>query len=191
MKNPMDGGPRDAVSPGDLAETLPAPAFSKDGITIESKRWTSDMLAIEPGAPHAGAHPLDDQAAFKFRDRTDDHDDGAAQRPAGVDLFAEADELDVQSVEFVEHFQEVPSRASDAITGPDQNNIEAAAAGVGHQLIESWPAGFRTGDPVRVLLHDLEATLGSQLAKVEELGFRVLVDGRDSHIQGGALHGRL
>jgi hypothetical protein len=36
------------------------------------------------------AHPVDDQAAFKFGDRGDDDYDGPAQRPAGIDLLGEA-----------------------------------------------------------------------------------------------------
>ena len=45
--------------------------------------------------PHAGTDPLDDETALKFSDDTDDHDDRPAQRAAGVDLFPEADELNM------------------------------------------------------------------------------------------------
>jgi len=72
-----------------------------------------DHVTFEPCAPHAGAHPFDDQVAFEFGDGADDHHNGAAQRAARVDLLTEADELDVQSIELVEHLQEVPRRAGD------------------------------------------------------------------------------
>ena len=88
------GGPGDAVSFGDLAQALSALAIAKDGFTIEIERPAADVTSFEPGAPHAGAHPLDDQVAFEFGDGADDDDDGPAQRAAGVDLLAEADELD-------------------------------------------------------------------------------------------------
>jgi hypothetical protein len=50
------------------------------------------VAAFEFRAAHAGTNSLDDQASLQFCDGADD-DDGPAQRPAGVDLFAEADEL--------------------------------------------------------------------------------------------------
>jgi hypothetical protein len=55
--------------------------------------------AFETSTPHAGADSFDDQVAFELGDGSDDHDDGAAQRAARVDIFAEADELDVDPVE--------------------------------------------------------------------------------------------
>ena len=50
-------------------------------------------VAFKARAPHAGAHSLDDQVAFEFGDGADDHDESAAQRATGVDIFPEADEL--------------------------------------------------------------------------------------------------
>jgi hypothetical protein len=78
--------------------------------------------------------------------------------------------------------------AGDAVAGPDQHDIEAAAAGVAHQVIEAWAAGLGPGDFVAVLLDDLEAALRGHLAQVVELGLRVLVDRGDPHIKGGAFH---
>jgi hypothetical protein len=52
--------------------------------------------AFELGPPHACPHPLDDQAALQLGDSADDDDYRPAQRAAGVDLLAEADELDVE-----------------------------------------------------------------------------------------------
>ncbi len=132
----------------------------------------SDVPAFETSAPHAGAHPLDDQVAFELGDGADDDDDGAAQRAAGVDLFAEADELDAEPVQLVEHFEEVPDRAGDPIGSPDQDHIEAAAAGIPHHLIETRPARLRAADPVCILLHDLIAALSGHLAQVVQLGLR-------------------
>jgi len=90
-----------------LAKTLPVAAIAMDGFTIHGQRISSDVPALELGAPHAGAHPLDDQVAFEFGDRADDHHDGAAQRAARVDLLAEAHELDVEPAQFIKHFEEV------------------------------------------------------------------------------------
>ena len=129
--------------------------------------------------------------AFEFGDRADDDDDGPAQRAAGVDLFPEADELDSDPVEFVEYIQEVLHRPGDSVASPDQNNIEPAAAGIGHHLIQARSFGFCAGDPVCVLLDDLVATLSSHLSQVEKLRLRVLIDCGDPQIERGALHARL
>ena len=92
--------------------------------------------------------------AFEFGDGADDDDDGAAQWAAGVDLFSEAEtNSTADPVEFVEHIQEVrvTDRAMRSLR-PDQDNIELAAAGIGHHLIEPWPLGLRAADFVAVLL---------------------------------------
>ncbi len=82
---------------GDLAEALATLTVSLDGGIIQDQWVAADVLAFETGAPHAGAHPLDDQVAFQFGDGADDDDDGPAQRAAGVDIFPEADVLDVEA----------------------------------------------------------------------------------------------
>jgi hypothetical protein len=66
------------MSPGDLAQALPALAVREDGSMVQNKWRASDVLAFETGAPHSGAHSLDDQVALKFSDGANDDDDGAA-----------------------------------------------------------------------------------------------------------------
>ncbi len=148
------------------------------------------MPAFQARPSHAAADALDDQGSFELCDGTDDDDDGAAQRAARVDLLAEADELDAEPVELVEHFEEVPCRSGDPIAGPDQHHIEAAAAAVPHQFIEARPACFHAGDLVGDLPDYLIAALGGHLAEIVELGLGMLIDGRDPHIQDGAFHRR-
>ena len=48
----------------------------------------------------------------------------------------------------------------------------------------------RPGDPVRILFDDLIAELAGHLLEIAELGFRMLVDGRNPRGEGGQLHGR-
>jgi hypothetical protein len=72
-------------------------------------------LTHAPGAPHAGAYPLDDQVAFQLGDSADDDDDGPAQRSAGVDVLPEADELDLQPVQLVQNIEEVLHRPGDSV----------------------------------------------------------------------------
>ena len=63
---------------------------------IHDQPPATDMSAFELGAAHAGADPLDDQAAFQLGDDTNNDHHGAAQRAARVQLFAKAEELDVE-----------------------------------------------------------------------------------------------
>jgi len=51
-------------------------------------------------------------------------------------------------------------RPGEPIEGPDQHDIETAAAGVGHHLIQAGAARLGARDLVSVLTGDLEAALG-------------------------------
>jgi hypothetical protein len=160
----------------DLPQALAVASIAEDGIAIEFERLPSDVPALELGSPHAGSHTLDDQVAFEFRDRSDDDDDGPAQRAGRVDRLAEADELDVEAVELIEHFEQMSGRARDPIASPDQDDIEPAAAGIPHQISEPWPARLHAADLVHIFLDDLIAALSSHLAQIVELRLGVLID---------------
>ena len=107
--------------------------------------------------------------------------------PAGINIFPKADELDIIMVEFVEHFEEVPGGAGDPIEGPDQDDLELAAAGIGQQLIETRALCFRAADPVSVFVNDLETALRGQRAQIVHLGLRMLVQGGNAEVDGGPL----
>lgn len=66
-----------------------------------------DLASFEPRSANAATHSFDDQVSLEFGDGSDDHDDSAAQRAACVDALPEADELDAETVELVQHFEEV------------------------------------------------------------------------------------
>ena len=159
--------------------TLP---IAEDFFAIDFKRPAPDMRAFETSPSHSGPDAFDDQASLEFGDGSDDDDDGSSERTARVDALAEADELDAEPVELVQNFKEVPGRSGDTVTGPDQDHIEAAAAGFAHHLIETWPARLRAGDLVGKLRDDLIAALSGHLTKIVELGLGMLIDGRDPHI---------
>ena len=173
----MDRRSRDAIALRQLSQALTVLTIAKDGAAVEVQRLTPDVPTFEAGSAHAGADSLDDQVALQFRDRSDDHHDSPAQRTAGVDLFAERDELDAEVVELIEDLEEVAGGAGDSIEGPDHEHIEAAMAGVAHQLVKTGAARLRAGDAVAVFLDDLEAALGGELVKIQGLSLRVLIDG--------------
>jgi hypothetical protein len=163
-----------------LAEALATLPVAQDGSAIEDECRAPDVAAFEFRAAHAGANSLDDQAALEFGDGADDHNDGPSQWAAGVDLLSEADELDIQPVQFVEYLEEVLGRPGDSIAGPDQDHLEPAAASIPHHGIEARAAGFGPADPVRVLFNDLITTLLGHQLEIMELGFGMLVQGRYS-----------
>ena len=175
---------------GDLPDAVALAAIAMDSFAVHGDRLPADMAAFEPGSPHAGTHPLDDQRAFEFSDRADDDDDSPAQRAARVDLLAKRDELDSQVIQLIEDLQKMGDRPRDAIEGPDQHDVELAPPCIPQQLIEPRPLRLGATDLVRVLLHDLITALGGQLTQVVELRLRVLIDGTDSEVEGGALHPR-
>ena len=92
---------------GDLSKALAAQTVLLDGSAVQGQRSTADVLTFEPCAPHAGAHPFNDQAALEFGDGADDHDESAAQRATGVDIFPERDVFDPDSIQLVQNIEEV------------------------------------------------------------------------------------
>src|SRR6185312_5204358 len=114
--------------------------------------------------------PFDDEVAFELRDRTDDNHDRAAQGAAGIEIFTEADELDVEVVELVEHY------------------LEAAAAGIAQEFIQTRAPGLGSRDPVGVLVDDGKTPLVCHRAEIMKLRLRVLIDSRYAHVQGHSLH---
>ena len=128
----MYSGPADAVISRDRAQTIALAPIAQDGLPIEIKRRPADVPAFKPCTAHSGANSFDDEVAFEFGDGSDDHHNGPSQRAVGVDVLPEADELDPETVHLVEHFQQMPGRPRNAIARPDQQDIEATAAGVAH-----------------------------------------------------------
>jgi len=176
----MDGRSADQVGLRQLSQALAVLPAAADGGPIEDQRFPSDVPALKLGPPHSGAHPFDDQAALELGDGADDHHDRSSQRPGRVDLFAEGDELDVEPVQFIQDFEEVLSGSGDPVASPDKDDVELAAAGITHHRVQSRPAGFRSADPVLVLVHDPIAALLGHLMEVVHLCFGVLIESRDS-----------
>ena len=118
------------MSFGDLSNALTTLTVLLDGDAVQYQWSSADSLTFETGTPHAGAHTLDDQAAFKLSDGADDDDDGPAQRATSVDIFSERDVLDPYSIHLIQNIEEVLHRPGDPVRCPDEHNIESAAAGI-------------------------------------------------------------
>jgi hypothetical protein len=163
------------MSVGDLAETESASSISKDCLAIDVEWSAPDTPAFELRSPHAGTNTLDNKVTFELGDGSDDDHHRSAQWSTGVDVLAEADELDVEMGQLVEHFQEVPRRTGDTIEGPDQHDVEVTAAGIGEQPIETWTLRLGATDLVGIFLNDLEATLCGHRAQIMGLGLGMLI----------------
>ncbi len=90
----MDGGPGDAVEFCEFAQAHAGGAVTENAGAIDLDRLAADVPAFEAGPAHAGAHALYYKVALELGDGADDDHHGPAERPAGVDVLAEADELD-------------------------------------------------------------------------------------------------
>ena len=172
---------------GEFAQAQSAVTIPKNRVAIDVERLAADVPAFEFGAAHPGADTLDDEVAFELRDRADDHDDSSAECSAGVDIFAERDELDAEATQFIEDFQIVPDRAGDTITGPDYDDVELATASVSQKLVQSRPLRLGAADFVSVLMNDLETPLLCELSQVVELRFGMLIDCGNAQVQRCAL----
>ena len=92
-------------------------------------------------------------------------------------------------VQFVEHFQKVPHRASHSVERPDHDYIEAAVLGIGHKPIETGSACSRPAKSVIcVFTHDLERALYSELPKFMQLCLGILIQRGNADINGCSLH---
>ena len=177
------------MSFGDLGEREPALAVTQHGSTIDVERCAPDPDAFQLRSAHAGTDTFDDQVALEFSDGADDDQHGAAEWTAGIDIFPERNELDVAVLQIVDHFQKVPHTAGETIESPDHNHVELSTAGIVHHLIEPRALGFRSRDPIGVLVNDGEATLLGHLAQIMELRFRMLIERGNSKIECCAFRG--
>jgi hypothetical protein len=134
---------------GQLAQTEAMGTITEQGFPVNVEPRTADILAFQLSSPHTGPHALNNKVTFQFGNSADDDHHGAAQWTARVELFTEADELQVEVVQLIEYFQEVPDGACDTIARPHQDYIEAATTGIGHHLVETRAAGFGSRDLVR------------------------------------------
>jgi hypothetical protein len=131
---------------------------------------------------------FDNKIPLEFGDSPDDDDDGPPQRAAGIKIFPEADELDVEVVKFVQHLEEVANGSGDPVRSPDQHHLEAGAARIPEQVIETGPASFGSGDSIGVFGNDLKTPLLGHCAEIMELGLRVLVHSGYAQIKCNSFH---
>jgi len=155
---------------------------------VDVEPRTPDLSSFELRPSHSRPHALDNQASFKFGNGSNDDNHGATKRRVRIYVFAEADEADVQTTEFVQNFEEVFHRAGHPVECPDQHHIESPAPGIGHKLIETRSLRFRSADRVAVFADNLVTASHCQRTQIAKLGFWMLIGTRNSDVNGGFLH---
>jgi len=188
MEQAADRSAGDAVGLRDIGQAIAAVAVPEDRDPIDLDRTPADMPALQPGAAHPCPYPFDDEVAFQLGDRADDDDDGTSERAAGIDALPKTYELDAETIELVQHLEEVPHGSGYPVRGPHQDYLETAAAGIPQQIIETRPASLGPGDPVSVLANDLKTPLLGHRTKIMELGLGMLVHSRYAQIKSYSFH---
>jgi hypothetical protein len=110
-------------------------SVTDDRATIDIERGSAYAAAIKLGSAHARSDTFDDQRPFKLCHRRDDDHNGATERAVRVDRFALGQELDAEVVQFVEHLQEVLGAPGQAVTRPDQDDVETMSVCVLQQAV--------------------------------------------------------
>src|SRR5439155_2367524 len=138
-----------------------------------------------------GLHPLHDEVALQFCDGADDHHHRPTQRPARVELLAEAHEVDAQVVQLVQHLEKVGDGARQPVAGPHHEHLELPTPSVRQELIQAGTGGSGAAAAVLIHLDRLETARLRQGLQVVQLGLRMLVEGRDAYVEHCSLHGFL
>ena len=111
---------------------------------VDAERRSTDSSAFQLRSAHSCSNPFDDQTFLKLRNRTHNHDYRTAQRASRVNIFAQANELDVEVAQFVEYFQEMANASRHPIERRNEHDVEAMSPSICQQLIEARAFQFRT-----------------------------------------------
>jgi hypothetical protein len=103
------------MPPGELPQALATLAVILDSRVVHHHGTAADLPAFEAGPPHSAAHPFDDESSLELGDGADNHADGPAQRSAGVDIFPERDELDLEPGQLIQDFEVMFYRSRDPV----------------------------------------------------------------------------
>jgi hypothetical protein len=155
----------------------PSEAVSNDFCTVNVERRTTNSSAFQFRSTHSSPDALDNERALQLGNRTDNHDYRTAQRASRVDIFAQADELDVEVAQFVEHFQEMADTPCHSIESSNEHDIEAMPPSIHQQLIEARSFRSGTGNNACVFVRNFVSALLCHFAEVVKLRLRMLVRG--------------
>jgi hypothetical protein len=158
---------------------------NRNSVNVE---WSAAYSpTFQPRSAHPRLHAFGNQRTFKLGNRTDNHDYRPAQWASRVDIFAQADELDAEMSQLVEHFQEVANASRYPVERGYEHDVETMSPGICQQLIEAGSFRSGTGNNVCVFVRNFVSALLGHFAEVEQLCFKVLVSGAHACVNRGAL----
>jgi hypothetical protein len=98
-------------------------------------------------------------------------------------------ELDPKFIEFVENLKEVLGAPREPVAGPNQDRVETTSMRIFEKSIQGWPPNLGSADAViHVFFNDFVAALPRELAQLDSLGLRILIERRNPEINGCTLH---
>jgi len=128
--------------------------------------------------------PLDDPGAFDFGEYTDEREHRSSDRRREIERLAQRYEPDPEMLQFIQQRHEVLEVATNPIEGGHGDEIELAAAGIGHERIEPWALLPRATHGVIGELRDNDpAGTGSMLAEGAELVLGSLIARADATVE--------
>jgi hypothetical protein len=151
---------------GNFRQTHSRAAVANNLRSIDLERRTTYSSTFQFRSSHPGFDSFDDQTLLELGNRTHNHDDRSTQWTGRVDIFADADELDLEVVQLVEHFQEMADISSDAVKRRNDHNVKSVSPSIRQQLIESTSFGLRAGNCVGILTHNFKSALFCEFAQV-------------------------
>ena len=110
----------------------PGMPITHDLLSIDIQRCPANSPHFQFRSTHPGFHALDDEISFEFGNRTDDDNHSAAQSTASVDVFAVADKLDANTIQFIQYFEKMPYASGHSVESGHKHDIEFAPTSVGH-----------------------------------------------------------
>ena len=149
-----------------LAERLALAAKRNHPFSINAGARSSDSLPDGAGVGNSSAHSLRNQVPLKLCHCSHNVEEELTAWSGGIDTFGVADEIDAESVEFIQAIDEVFHRPRESIELPNQNHVEAPLARIVYQGVELRATTLGSTDAhVDVLMH-LSETLGCVTAEV-------------------------
>src|SRR5208282_1150463 len=142
-------------------------------------------LSFQFGPPHTGSNAFHQHALLRLRHTPDYDGEESPHRRGAINPFSRGNELDSQSIEFVNHFQEVLRASCQSVKGGDENDIKAFSTRIRHKGIKPRTSCLAAGHaPILIFLYDREVSLRSKSPQVVELAFDMLVCGADTDVNG-------
>jgi hypothetical protein len=137
--------------------------------------WSSKLLAFFAGSIDSELHALANECALQLRHGGEDVKHHAAHGSRGVHIFRQRNEVDAESVEFVQCKDEVFDRSSKSIKSGNEDRIKLPAPGVAHQAIELRPLLLRARPAaIGILADDRRIATLRPLSQSDELCFDIL-----------------